>query len=327
MKMQAIEIQNPGKHGSLHVVSRPRPKPGKGEILIHVAASGINRADIFQLQGLYPPPPGASDIPGMEVSGTITAMGEDVTGLHTGMQVCALLEGGGYAEYAVASAALTLPVPANVPLIHAAALPEACFTVWKNLFLLGKLHPEENVLIHAGASGIGTTAIQIASALGSNVIATASTPEKQEICKSLGAIATCTYEDDYREVLQNTLPKAKGLDVILDSLGTPYLQKNLECLNYKGRLIVIALLNGSKGEIAMGSVLLKNLSIVGSTLRSSSKEEKAFISHEVIKNLWPLYAHGRVMPVVDSTFPASDASLAFQRMQERHHTGKILLKW
>lgn len=324
--MKAVRITNPGSSGMLQSISCPKPVPGPGEVLINVAAAGLNRADLFQVQGRYPLPAGPVAIPGLEISGTIESVGEGLSGFRKGTPVCALLPGGGYATHVLAPEELVMPIPEGMDIVRAAALPEACFTVWKNLFLHGNMAAGESLLVHAGASGIGTAAISLATAFGAKVFATASSPEKRAFCRQLGAVATCAYTDDFRQMVQTALPEAEGVDIILDCLGAPYFQKNLDSLGDGGRLLVIALLNGSRTDINMAPILLKNLTVTGSTLRSAPAEEKSFIAKELVQKAWPLYASGQITPAIDRIFRLEEAQAAHLYMKSNQNVGKILLK-
>lgn len=306
----------------LRLIDLPTPSPGPGAVLIKVAAAGVNRPDLIQRSGAYPPPPGAPNTMGLEVSGTIVALGEGVKRWRVGDTVCALLPGGGYAGYALAPEGSCLPIPAGVSLIEAAALPETVFTVWANVFEAGALKPGEAFLVHGGASGIGTTAIQMAAAHGAVVYATAGDAEKTALCQRLGARRAINYKTEDFEALVSA---DGGADVILDMVGAPYLQKNLNILKAQGRLVYIAFLQGARGEIDLMRVMLKRLTITGSTLRARPEAEKARIAAAVEAHVWPWVAAGTVRPVIDSTFPLADAEAAQARMQAGSHAGKIVL--
>ncbi|NWG52515.1 MAG: NAD(P)H-quinone oxidoreductase [Hydrogenophilaceae bacterium] len=306
----------------LTLATLPRPRPGEGEILIRVRAAGVNRPDLIQRAGLYPPPPGAPETLGLEVAGEVAALGAGVSRWRLGDQVCALLGGGGYAEYAIAHEGAALPAPAPLSFTEAAALPETVFTVWANVFESGALKNGEALLVHGGASGIGTTAIQMARAAGAVVYATAGDAEKQALCERLGARRAINYRsEDFEAVLKDE----GGVDVILDMVGAPYLQKNLNILKERGRLIYIAFLQGAKGEIDLMRIMLKRLTITGSTLRARPLAEKARLAREVENHVWPWIAAGKVRPVIDSTFPLAQAEGAHARMQAGTHAGKIVL--
>jgi putative PIG3 family NAD(P)H quinone oxidoreductase len=299
-----------------------RPEPGPGEVLIRVAAAGVNRPDLTQRAGFYPPPPGAPETLGLEVSGVIESVGPGVTRWHEGDEVCALLPGGGYATYAIAHEGSVLPVPNGVSLIEAAGLPETVFTVWANVFENGTLKPGETFLVHGGASGIGTTAIQMAKAHGARVFATAGDAEKVKLCEKLGATRGINYRtEDFETVLRDE----GGADVVLDMVGGPYVAKNLNLLKEHGRCVMIAFLKGPQAELNLMRLMLKRLTLTGSTLRSRSNEEKARIAREVERVVWPWIEAGKVKPIIDSTFPLADAEAAHARMQSGEHAGKVLL--
>lgn len=323
--MTCIEIPTPGGPEALVATVRARPRPGPGEVLIQVAAAGVNRPDCIQRAGKYPPPPGASDIPGLEVAGTIIGVGEGVTEWSEGDACCALLTGGGYAEFAVASAALCLPVPGDLDLIQAAALPETIFTVWHNVFERGALKPAETLLVHGGSSGIGTTAIQMAAALGSHVYTTAGSTEKCRACLELGAHRAINYrEEDFVEVIKAEVKG--GVNVILDMVGGDYLPRNIRCLAPDGRHVSIAFLNGSKvADLDFMPVMLKRLTLTGSTLRPQPVEAKARMARALRKTIWPLIEDGRIAPVIHATFPLAEAAKAHAMMESSSHIGKIIL--
>lgn len=319
--MLAIEIDNQ----TLQPASRPQPEPRPDEVLIKVAAAGVNRPDVMQRQGLYPAPPGASDIPGLEIAGSITATGDQVTQFKPGDQVCALVSGGGYAEYCTAPASLCLPVPSGLSAIEAAGLPETFFTVWSNVFDRAGLKPQETLLVHGGGSGIGTTAIQLAHAFGAHVFTTAGSDEKCAFCLELGAKAAINYRSrDFVEVISR-LTDGKGVNVILDIIGGDYFLRNLKCLSADGRLVQIALQNGVKSEINLLPVMLKRLTITGSTLRIRDTEFKAAIARQLKAKVWPLLEQGSIKPVIHSTFKLTEAGLAHALMESNRHTGKIIL--
>ncbi|MGZ5077841.1 MAG: NAD(P)H-quinone oxidoreductase [Methylobacter sp.] len=320
-QMLAIEIEN----SALKPVQRAVPTPSAHQVLIEVAAAGVNRPDVMQRKGLYPPPPGASDIPGLEVAGTIVALGGNIDHLQIGDRVCALVTGGGYAGYCLASAALCLPVPENLSFTEAAALPETFFTVWSNVFDRAQLQPGETLLIHGGTSGIGTTAIQLAKAFNANVIITAGSEDKCEFCRQLGADAAINYKaQDFVEQIKH-LTDGKGVDVILDMIGGDYFPRNLKCMNDDARLVQIAIQNGPKTEINLLPVMLKRLTITGSTLRVRDDAFKAAIAAQLLKKVWPLLTSGKIRPVIHSTFALTDAALAHQLMESSQHIGKIIL--
>jgi len=306
----------------LALAEAPVPEPGAGQILIRVAAAGINRPDLAQRAGMYPPPPGAPETLGLEVAGEITAIGASVSRWKVGDQVCALLAGGGYAEYALADAGSALPIPKGLSLIEAAALPETVFTVWANVFESGALRPGETLLVHGGASGIGTTAIQMAKAHGARVFATAGDDEKCRLCEKLGAERGINYRSEDFEAIAR---EAGGADVILDIVGAPYLAKNINAAKPLGRIVMIAQLQGAHAEINLALVMFKRLTLTGSTLRSRAVEEKARIAREVERHVWPWIEAGKVKPVIDSTFPLAEAEAAHARLQGGAHAGKIML--
>ena len=320
----SIEITQPGGPNVLQACQRQTPSPDASQVLIEVAAAGVNRPDVFQRLGFYPPPPGVTDIPGLEVSGTIVAIGSAVTRWALGDEVCALLSGGGYSQYAVAEESLCLSIPRGLSLIDAAALPETCFTVWHNLFERAELKAGEWLLVHGGASGIGTTAIQMATALGVKVIATAGSDEKCAICESLGAVKAINY-NDHDFVSESLTVAVAGVDVILDMVGGDYVQKNFSVCAPKARIVNIAFLRGSKVEVDLMPVMLKQLVITGSTLRSQPLENKARIAKGVQNHVWPLIEQQQFKPITDHTFSLSEASQAHTLMESNTHIGKILL--
>jgi len=323
--MTVVEIAAPGGPEQLKPARRPVPQPGEGEVLVRVAAAGVNRPDVMQRQGRYPPPPGASDLPGLEIAGEIVALGPKVTGKSVGDAVTALLPGGGYAAYAVAAAPLCLPVPQGISLVEAAAIPETFFTVWTNLFDRGRCRPGETVLIHGGTSGIGTTAIQLAAAWGARVFATAGSDDKARACERLGAVRGINYRtEDFVEVMR-AQTGGKGVDVILDMVAGSYVPRNLDIAALEGRIVVISLLGGSRAEINMGLILTKRLTLTGSTLRARTVAQKAEVADAVHKNIWPLLSAGRVRPVIHATFPLAEAAEAHRLMETSNHIGKIVL--
>ncbi len=324
-QMIAIEITQPGGPEVLRAVQRPVPQPAPGEVLIRVEAAGVNRPDVLQRRGHYPPPPGASDIPGLEVAGTIVDVGGNVDRWHVNDRVCALVAGGGYAEYCVAPAPQCLPIPENVDVVAAAAIPETFFTVWTNLLQRGALRAGERVLIHGGTSGIGTTALQLAHVLGAIAFATAGSDEKCAACQRLGASVAINYRNsDFVDVIRRETNGA-GVSVVLDIIGGDYFNRNIECLAIDGRLVQIGLQGGSTSTIDLGRVMRRRLTVTGSTLRIRSVEEKGALAREVERNVWPLLANRRVSPVIDRTFSLSDASAAHQRMEAGEHIGKLVL--
>ena len=323
--MIAIEIREPGEPDVLVPAERPRPSPGSGEVLIKVGAAGVNRPDVFQRRGRYPPPPGASDIPGIEIAGTIEALGADVRDWRVGDPVCALVAGGGYAEYCTAPAPQCLPVPRGLDVAAAAAIPETFFTVWTNVFERGRLQAGESILVHGGSSGIGTTAIQIARARGARVFATARTAEKCAACERLGAERCINYrEADFVDVV-NKLTGGRGVDVVLDMVGAEYFPRNLDVLAVEGRLVEIATLHGVKAELNIQTIMHRRLTVTGSTLRARPVAEKGAIARAVREHVWPLVESGAVKPVVFKTFPLRDAASAHRLMESGDHIGKIVL--
>jgi NADPH2:quinone reductase len=323
--MIAIEIREPGEPDVLVPVERPKPAPGAGEVLIRVAAAGVNRPDVFQRRGRYPPPPGASDIPGLEVSGVIDALGPGVTEWRVGNAVCALVTGGGYAEYCVAPAPQCLPVPRGMDVVTAAAIPETFFTVWTNVFQRGRLRPNESMLVHGGSSGIGTTAIQLAKARGSRVFATAGSAEKCAACERLGAERAINYRDaDFVAVVRD-LTGGRGVDVVLDMVGGDYFARNIDALAVEGRLVEIATLQGVKAELNIQTIMQRRLTITGSTLRARPVADKGAIAAELRQHVWPLLESGAVKPIVHATFPLRNAAEAHRVMESSAHIGKLLL--
>ena len=322
--MRAIEISTPGGPEVLRMVERPTPAPGSGELLVRVEAAGVNRPDILQRLGQYPPPPGISDLPGLEVAGTVSAVGPEVSRWREGDSVCALVAGGGYAEYCVVPEPQALPLPRGFRPGEAAAIPETFFTVWTNLFDRGKLTEGETVLIHGGSSGIGTTAIQLARAFGATVLATAGSDAKCAACERLGARAINYRTADFVQVTRE-FTGAKGVDVILDIVGGDYLQKNIECLAMHGRLIQIGLLGGSRAEINLRPLMQKRLTLTGSTLRTRSVAEKGAIARDLEARVWPLLASRQVAPLIDRTLPLGDAAEAHRLLESGEVIGKIVL--
>jgi NADPH:quinone reductase len=321
--MRAIEITKPGGPEVLQPVERPIPQPAHGQVVIKVAYAGVNRPDALQRAGMYAPPPTASDLPGLEASGEISAIGEGVTGLSIGDKVCALLPGGGYAEYVATPAAHCLPVPKGMGMKEAACLPETFFTVWSNVFMRGGLKAGERFLVHGGSSGIGTTAIQLAREFGARVFATAGTDSKCDACAKLGAEAAINYRDtDFVDVL-----KAEGgADLILDMVGGDYIPRNLQALAEDGRLVQIAFLSGPKVEVNFATLMTRRLTMTGSTLRPQSDLAKARIAEQLREQVWPLLDAGKISPVMDSEYAFEQASDAHARMETSGHIGKIVLK-
>lgn len=325
-EMTAIEITEPGGPEVLRPASRPLPEPAFGEVLIEVTAAGVNRPDTMQRQGLYPPPPGASDLPGLEISGHVVANGPGARRYQVGAAVCALTHGGGYAEYCVAPETQTLPVPSGLPVTDAAGLPETCFTVWTNAFERARLRAGERLLVHGGSSGIGTTAIQIASALGVRVFATAGSPEKCAACERLGAERAINYRDEDFVSVVKEITGGEGVDVVLDIVGGSYLQRNLAALRPEGRLAQIAVQEAAKSQIDLFALMRKRLSIVGSTLRPQSVDSKARIAAALEEQVWPLVESGLLRPVIDTRLPLEEAAAAHARMEAGQNIGKILLE-
>ncbi len=324
--MTVIEIAGPGGPEVLRPVRRDVPPAGPGEVLIRVDAAGVNRPDVMQRQGKYPPPPGASDIPGLELAGSVAALGAGVTRWAVGDRVCALVSGGGYAEYCVAPEVQCLPIPDGFAAIEAAALPEAVFTVWANVFEGGRLLAGETLLVHGGTSGIGTTAIQLARARGAHVLATAGSAEMCAACLRLGAERAFPYREEDFVVSARQATDGRGVDVILDMVGGSYVARDLEALAAGGRLVLIAFLGGSKAEVDFMPVLRKKLTITGSTLRPRPVEEKGRLARALQEKVWPLLESGAVRPAIDSTFPLERAEDAHRRMESGQHVGKIVLR-
>jgi putative PIG3 family NAD(P)H quinone oxidoreductase len=324
--MTCIEIAEPGGPEALQPTERPVPRPGPGEVLVRVSAAGVNRPDVMQRQGMYPPPPGASDIPGLEIAGTVAALGADVDGPALGDEVCALVQGGGYAEYCVAPAPLCLPVPAGLDMAEAAAVPETFFTVWTNVFDRGRLQAGETVLVHGGSSGIGTTAIQLIRTAGARVVVTAGSAGKCRACLDLGAQAAINYKDsDFVEEI-STLTNQRGVELILDMVGGDYFPRNLECLAVEGRLVQIALQHGPKSEVNLLKIMLNRLTVTGSTLRPRGVPEKSAIAAALKREVWPWIEDGRVKPVIYQRFPLDKARDAHRLMDGHEHIGKIVLE-
>ena len=325
-RMKVIEISEYGDADVLKLTDRPIPEPASGEVLIRVAAAGLNRADVMQRNGHYPPPPGASDLLGLEVSGTVAATAPDVHDLSVGDEVCALLAGGGYAQYCTAPASSCLPIPKSLNLVESAAVPETFFTVWTNIFMRGKLKKGERLLVHGGTSGIGTTAIQLAKAFGAKVCATAGSDEKCDACVELGADLAINYrEDDFVEKVK-TWSNGQGVDVILDIVAGDYLAKNIKSLAVEGRLVIIATQGGLKSEINALPIMMKRLTVTGSTLRPRTVEQKSEIAQELREHAWPLLDDGSIKPVIDSIYPMHQVSDAHRRLDSGTHIGKILLQ-
>ena len=321
--MKVIEIVEPGGPSVLKSSVRSIPKPKRNEVLIKISYAGINRPDVLQRSGSYLPPPGASDLPGLEASGIIYAIGKNVTNWEVGDEVCALLPGGGYAEYAVTQASHCLPVPTGMSLKQAAALPETLFTVWSNVFQRGGLKPNEKFLVHGGSSGIGTMAIQLANLFGSEVYATAGSEAKCSACEELGAIRAINYnKEDFLEVIKSI----GGVHLILDMVGGAYIEKNIKALVDDGRLVQIAFLKGAKVELNFAQIMTRRLTVTGSTLRPQSDLSKSQIASELLEKIWPLLSTGRINPVINSVFDLNDVSSAHLLMESSKHIGKIVLK-
>ena len=321
--MNVIEIVEPGGPSVLKSSVRSIPKPKRNEVLIKISYAGINRPDVLQRSGSYLPPPGASDLPGLEASGIIFAIGENVTNWEVGDEVCALLPGGGYAEYAVTQASHCLPVPTGMSLKQAAALPETLFTVWSNVFQRGGLKPNEKFLVHGGSSGIGTMAIQLANLFGSEVYATAGSEAKCSACEELGAIRAINYnKEDFLEVIKSI----GGVHLILDMVGGAYIEKNIKALVDDGRLVQIAFLKGAKVQLNFAQIMTRRLTVTGSTLRPQSDLSKSQIASELLEKIWPLLSTGRINPVINSVFDLNDVSSAHLLMESSKHIGKIVLK-
>ena len=321
--MKVIEIVEPGGPSVLKSSIRNIPKPKRNEVLIKISYAGINRPDVLQRSGSYLPPPGASDLPGLEASGIIYAIGKNVTNWEVGDEVCALLPGGGYAEYAVTQASHCLPVPTGMSLKQAAALPETLFTVWSNVFQRGGLKPNEKFLVHGGSSGIGTMAIQLANLFGSEVYATAGSDAKCSACEELGAIRAINYnKEDFLEVIKSI----GGVHLILDMVGGAYIEKNIKALVDDGRLVQIAFLKGAKVELNFAQIMTRRLTVTGSTLRPQSDLSKSQIASELLEKIWPLLSTGRINPVINSVFDLNDVSSAHLLMESSKHIGKIVLK-
>jgi NADPH:quinone reductase len=324
--MKVVEITSFGPPGVLKIAERPKPAPAADEVLIQIAAAGVARADLMQREGHYPPPPGASDIPGLDVAGIIDSVGENVAGFRVGDPVCAILTGGGYAEFCTAPVSQVLPKPKNWTLVETATLPENLFTVYDNLITRADLKAGERVLIHGGASGIGTIAIMLARAWGAEVIATAGTAEKCRACLDLGAVAAINYKESDFVAESKKLTQNRGVDVVLDLVGGPYLARNLEALAAEGRLSIVSIQGGRKADIDLGVVMQKRLRVIGSTMRARTPQQKGEIAKRLLQEVWPLLP-GRKMirPIIDKTFLLSEASLAHERLSGGQHIGKILL--
>ena len=322
--MNAIAVENPGPAYALTLQRIEKPQAGPGEILLKVAAAGVNRADLLQARGLYPPPPGAPLTPGLEVCGEVAGLGAGVVNHELGDKVCALLAGGGYAEYAAVAAECVLPVPKGVSLVEAAALPEAHFTVWTNLMDTARLRTGESVLIHGGSSGIGTAAIQLCAARGQTVFATAGSVEKCAACEALGAYAINYRSQDFVEAVK-AATGGKGVDVILDMVGGDYIERNFNAAAPGGRIVNIAFQSGSSATVNFAPMLRKRLTLAATTLRPRSNQEKGAIRDALLREVWPMIEAGKIKPVIDRVYPLTDAGAAHARMKEGGHIGKILL--
>lgn len=323
--MRAIEITHPGGPDVLKICERPMPTPKAGEVLIKVHAAGVNRPDVFQRTGNYPVPPGASDLPGLEIAGEIVDGDFGQSGLRKGDMVCALVQGGGYAEYCTAPVEQCLPVPRGLSAVEAASLPETFFTVWSNVFDRAGLAPGETLLVQGGTSGIGVTAIQLATAMGHRVLATAGSDEKCRACEALGAERGINYRSEDFVAVVKSLTDGKGANVILDMVAGDYVPREIDCLADDGRIVIIALLGGAKGTIDLGQVLRRRLTITGSTLRPRPISFKAAIAQNLRSKVWPLLEAGKVKPVIFKTFPLAEASQAHALMESSTHVGKIML--
>lgn len=325
-QMSLIDHGQGGEADCMRLIESPLPRPGPDDVLIKVAYAGVNRPDVLQRSGNYPPPADASPYLGLEVSGEIVEVGSDVRDLTVGSKVCALTPGGGYAQYCCAPAEHCLPIPDGLSLLQAAALPETYFTVWTNLFERGRLTKGESMLVHGGSSGIGLTAIQLASHFGVRVLATAGNQEKLDACRAAGADITINYKnEDFNEVVQ-THTNGQGVNLILDMVGGSYIQRNLKALALEGRLVQIAFLEGSKIELDAMPIMLRRLTFTGSTLRARSKSQKAEIAQALKTHVWPLLSAGKCLPVINSTFALSQAAQAHQLMESSRHIGKIVLE-
>jgi NADPH:quinone reductase len=324
-RMTVIAIRAPGGPEMLVPEERPLPQPGAGEVLVKVTAAGVNRPDVMQRQGLYPPPPGASDIPGLEIAGEVVAQGSGATRFKTGDKVTALVAGGGYAEYCPVHETNALPAPPTLSLIEAAAIPETFFTVWHNVFERGRLKSGETLLVHGGTSGIGTTAIQLAKALGAGVITTAGSAEKCDACRKLGADVAVNYRSEDFVAATKTATGGKGADVILDMVGGDYIERNYEAAGVEGRIVQIAFQGSPKANVNFLRIMLKRLTHTGSTLRARPVADKAAMARAIEANVWPLIAAGKVKPVIYRTFPLREASAAHALMETSTHIGKIAL--
>jgi len=323
--MRAVIAPEPGGPEALVVADLPDPTPGPGEVVLDMTATAVNRADTLQRQGHYPPPPGASEVLGLECSGVVSAVGADAGRWSAGDEVCALLAGGGYAEKVLVPAGQVMPVPDGIDLVTAGALPEVACTVWSNVFMVAALQPDETLLVHGGAGGIGTFAIQLAHVLGARVVATAGSPEKLEVCRTLGADVAVSYrEQDFVEEVR-AATDGRGADVILDNMGARYLERNLAALATEGRLVVIGMQGGTRAEIDLGALMRKRAAVTATSLRARPVEEKAAICASVVEHVWPLVADGSVRTLVHATLPLEDAREGHRMMEAGEHVGKIVL--
>jgi NADPH:quinone reductase len=323
--VKIIDVPRPGGPEALVVAQRPTPVPNETEVLIKIAAAGVNRADVLQRKGHYPPPPGAPSYPGLEAAGVVAAVGGAVREFKVGDRVCALLQGGGYAEYCTVDEGQVLPIPAGLNMIEAASLPEAYFTVWSNVFGFGRLQPGETLLVHGGSSGIGVAAIQLATALGHTVLTTAGSDMKCRFCEQLGAKRAINYKtEDFAQVIAEQTAK-RGVDVLLDMVGGSYLSNNISCLAPDGRLVIIATQSGTKGEVDLLRILQRRLVVTGSALRPRDVEFKRAIKGKLLEVVWPLLARGAIKPIVDKVFPLDAATDAHAYMESSTHRGKIVL--
>lgn len=321
--MRAVIAVRPGGPDVLAVVDRPRPVPAPGEVLVRVTAAGVNRADVVQRAGHYPPPPGASDVLGLECSGEMVELGKGVVGHHLGETVCALLSGGGYAEFVTVPVGQVAPIPAGLTMVEAASVMETAATVWSNVFWLGRLGRGDTLLVHGGSSGIGTMAIQLAAAAGATVVTTAGSEEKLKICRDLGADLAVNYRE--ADFVAEMLSRGMKADVILDMVGAPYLRRNVEVLDTDGTLVVIGLQGGATGELDLGQLLTRRASITATSLRARSPQQKAMEVGKTIEHVWPLLAEAVIRPVVHQTFPLADAAKAHRLMERSDHVGKLVL--
>jgi len=326
MQTQVIEISEFGAPDVLRPATRAIPAPGDGEVLIRVSAAGINRPDILQRRGMYPPPTGAPDTPGLEVAGIIQAIGKNVSGVKLGDRVMALVPGGGYAQHSIAPQETLMPIPDKMSFIEAAAIPETFFTVWSNVFMRGALQAGETLLVHGGASGIGTTAIKLGKAFGAKVIVTAGDDQKCQFCRDLGADVAINYKDDVFEDAVLMATDGKGADVILDMVAGDYIPRDIACMNDDGRLVIIAFLGGVNASLNLTPIMMKRLTITGSTLRARPLSFKKSVRDALMQHVWPLLEAGRISPVIDRVFPMHDAAHAHAYMDSGQHMGKIVLE-